>query len=288
MSPMSELSSSSGSSRTSLRSSSIVSASNILLEEEGEAEVEVTDLCRELLLFAASDSRIVGLIRSFLTPWLQVYFPENSLEFEIITVKENCDSEPSKKSRSTNFEEARKNLLKHACARIDTQRKHAVLLKESTKNNEEVGREILSQLKAMSQQQEIDKVKLFTEEVDKITSLIIGLSSRLVKVSASGAKMNSHPDEKLQRMEAERRDKLEEQLDEARKLRQSIFRRGDLVFSILRKYLDSRSVESFGGFIKEKIRLILENRQHSEMLKTEEDILKSLKEYNSVTGVMII
>ena len=92
----------------------------------------------------------------------------------------------------------------------------------------------------------------------------------------------------FQRMEAERRDKLEEQLDEARKLRQSIFRRGDLVFSILRKYLDSRSLESFGGFIKEKIRLILENRQHSEMLKTEEDILKSLKEYNSVTGVMII
>ena len=204
--------------------------------------------------------------------------------------------------------------MKHACARIDTQRKHQQLLKESTKNNEEVGREILSRLKDMSQQQEIDKVKLFTEEVDKITSLIIGLSSRLVKVSASGAKMNSHPDEKLQvkyprnldaffgrywrsffvtgqyfqRMEAERRDKLEEQLDEARKLRQSIFRRGDLVFSILRKYLDSRSVESFGGFIKEKIRLILENRQHSEMLKTEEDILKSLKEYNSVTGVMII
>ena len=62
MSPMSELSSSSGSSRTSLRSSSIVSASNILLEEEGEAELEYTDLCRELLLFAASDSRIVGLI----------------------------------------------------------------------------------------------------------------------------------------------------------------------------------------------------------------------------------
>ena len=88
--------------------------------------------------------------------------------------------------------------MKHACARIDTQRKHQQLLKESTKNNEEVGREILSQLKDMSQQQEIDKVKLFTEEVDKITSLIIGLSSRLAKVNASGAKMASHPDEKLQ------------------------------------------------------------------------------------------
>ena len=68
MSPMSELSSSSGSSRTSLRSSSIVSASNIVLEEEGEAEMEYTDLCRELLLFAASDSRIVGLISKWAEP----------------------------------------------------------------------------------------------------------------------------------------------------------------------------------------------------------------------------
>lgn len=62
MSPMSELSSSSGSSRTSLRSSSIVSASNILLEEEGESEMEYADLCKELLLFAPPDSRIVGFI----------------------------------------------------------------------------------------------------------------------------------------------------------------------------------------------------------------------------------
>ena len=62
ISPMSELSSSSGSSRTSLRSSSIVSASNILLEEEGEEEVEYKDLCKELLLFAPPDSRIAGII----------------------------------------------------------------------------------------------------------------------------------------------------------------------------------------------------------------------------------
>ena len=80
----------------------------------------------------------------------------------------------------------------------------------------------------------------------------------------------------MQRLELERRDKLEEA------------RRGDTVFNILAKYLDPRSVEAFGGFIKEKIRLILENRQHTEILKNEEEILKSLKEYNSVTGVMII
>jgi len=287
MSPMSELSSSSGSSRTSLRSSSIVSASNILLEEEGEGEMEYKDLCKELLLFAPPDARIVGIIRSSLTHSLQVYFPEGSLEFEIISnSKENCDPETPKRSRSTNFEESRKNLLKHACMRIDTQRKHQQLLRESTKSNEEVGKEITTELTGVAQQPEIDKVKLFTEEVDKITSLIIGLSSRLAKANAACAK-NAQPDEKSQRMALERRDKLGEQLDEARKLRQSIFRRGDSVFGILAKYLDPRSVEAFGGFIKEKIRLILETRQHTEILKSEEEILKCLKEYNS-TGVMII
>ena len=37
----------------------------------------------------------------------------------------------------------------------------------------------------------------------------------------------------FQRVAVERQEKLGEQLEEARKLRQSIFRRGDLVFSIL-------------------------------------------------------
>lgn len=90
---------------------------------------------------------------------LQVYFPEGSLEFEIRTgCKDSLDPEPSKRSRSTNFDESRRNLLKQACMRIDTQRKHQLLLKESTKNNEEVGKEIVLELGGRGQQAEIDKV----------------------------------------------------------------------------------------------------------------------------------
>ena len=39
-----------------------------------------------------------------------------------------------------------------------------------------------------------------------------------------------------QRLAVERMEKLGEQLEEARKLRQSIFRRGDAVFAILSRY----------------------------------------------------
>ena len=85
MSPMSELSSSSGSSRTSLRSSSIVSGSNILLEEEGETEVEYIDLCRELLLFAPADSRIVGLIREWISLVVREHDYSSSYYFRSLT-----------------------------------------------------------------------------------------------------------------------------------------------------------------------------------------------------------
>jgi len=168
--------------------------------------------------------------------------------------------------------------------RIDTQRKHQILLKESTKNNEEGGKEIVLEVGRLAQQTEIDKVRLFTEEVDKITSLVIGLSSRLAKASLV---TNNQQDEKLQRVAVERMEKLGEQLEEARKLRQSIFRRGDAVFAILARYLDPRTVEQFGEFIKEKIRLIVETRQQSELVKGEEELIKCLKEYTA-NNVMII
>ena len=98
-------------------------------------------------------------------------------------------------------------MLKHACLRIDTQRKHQQLLRETTKTNEEVGKEMMAELKAVCHQQESDKVKLFTEEVDKITSLIIGLSSRLAKVRVTTSPKHSLSDEKLQVRQSQRQRK---------------------------------------------------------------------------------
>ena len=71
-------------------------------------------------------------------------------------------------------------------------------IRESMKANVEVGKELVCELgQVCHQQTEVDKVKLFVEEVDKITSLIIGLSSRLAKVRLS---QQQHADEKLQVM----------------------------------------------------------------------------------------
>ena len=55
--------------------------------------------------------------------------------------------------------------------------------------NDEVGKDVLGELRQVAQQMEVDKVRVFIEEVDKITSLVIGLTSRLVR-----ANLNPRPD----------------------------------------------------------------------------------------------
>ena len=56
-----------------------------------------------------------------------------------------------------------------------------VVLKEQMRHNAEVGRELVAKLRTEATQPEVEKYSLHVEEVDKITSLILGLSSRLAK-----------------------------------------------------------------------------------------------------------
>lgn len=212
---------------------------------------------------------------------LQVYFPEGSLEFEIISSgKENCETlspETPKRGRPNNFEDCRKSLLHVAGPRLEEQRRHLQRLKEAARANEDSGKAVMDRLTKAAVQAEMDKVKLFTEEVDKITSLLIGLCGRLSKVNRD-VNVSQQNDGEAQRSHLERREKLQEQVEEATKLRQSIFKRGEAVFVILAKYLAAEQINAFGAFIRHKIRLIVDLRQHGEIIKSEEELLKCLKE----------
>ena len=54
-------------------------------------------------------------------------------------------------------------------------------MKEKEKRNTDIGKVLMKKLQIEGRQNEVDKYKLHVEEVDKITSLILGLSSRLAK-----------------------------------------------------------------------------------------------------------
>ena len=54
-------------------------------------------------------------------------------------------------------------------------------LKTETKTNEEVGRLITVKVMQVAQPNECEKYKLHVEEIDKITSLLLGLAARLAR-----------------------------------------------------------------------------------------------------------
>ena len=58
-------------------------------------------------------------------------------------------------------------------------------LKSETKTNEEIGRQITVKVMQVAQPNECEKFKLHVEEIDKITSLLVGLAGRLAKAENS-------------------------------------------------------------------------------------------------------
>ena len=79
------------------------------------------------------------------------------------------------------FPSPQETLLHHLSKKMELLRAEQLSLKEETKLNEEVGRAITLQVMQTARPAECDKYKLHVEEIDKITSLLFGLSGRLAK-----------------------------------------------------------------------------------------------------------
>lgn len=77
-----------------------------------------------------------------------------------------------------------------------------------------------------------------------------------------------------------KRDKLADQLSEAKKLKSNIDKRSSTVLSVLRKYLSDQMLSDYDKFIKTKARLIMESRQLSDKIALAEDQQTILREIN--------
>ena len=169
-------------------------------------------------------------------------------------------------------------------------------LKSETKTNEEIGRQITVKVMQVAQPNECEKFKLHVEEIDKITSLLVGLAGRLAKAENSFSlctdttekvNLNKSIFEKsrfliiklfLQETLRVKRDKLAEQLDEAKKLKANIDKRSSTVLSMLRKYLSDQVLADYDKFIKAKARLIMESRQINDKMASSQEQKTILKE----------
>ena len=75
-----------------------------------------------------------------------------------------------------------------------------------------------------------------------------------------------------------KRDKLREQLEEAKKLKENIDRRSVYVSNILYKYFNAEEYADYDHFINMKAKLIMDSREIADKIKLGEEQLAALKE----------
>lgn len=87
----------------------------------------------------------------------------------------------------------------------------------------------------------------------------------------------------FQKILESKRDKLQEQLEEAKKLKENIDRRSVNVSNILYKYLSSEEYADYDHFINMKAKLIMDAKEIADKIKLGEEQLMALKETLIVT-----
>ena len=80
----------------------------------------------------------------------------------------------------------------------------------------------------------------------------------------------------------DKRNKLQEQLEEAKKLKESIDRRSVNISNMLYKYLSCDEYADYDHFINMKAKLIIDCKEITEKIQLGEDQLAALKETLSV------
>jgi len=133
-------------------------------------------------------------------------------------------------------------------------------MKEREKRNADIGKVVMKKIQLDGRQNEVDKYKLHVEEVDKITSLILGLSSRLAKSENALISLEKNWNEDEELSLRKKKEKLVEQLEEAKALKASIDKRSAIVSNILLQYLSESEYNQYRLFIRTKVHLLIDSR----------------------------
>ena len=88
----------------------------------------------------------------------------------------------------------------------------------------------------------------------------------------------------FQKLLETKRDKLAEQLDEAKRLKENIDRRSQVVSAFLRLYLSDEQYADYDHFVKMKAKLIMDSREITDKIKLGEEQIRALRD--SMNGIV--
>lgn len=178
----------------------------------------------------------------------------------------------------SNLLRRKEELIGTIARKLDILRAELLAVHEEMGVNDELGSELTSNVERLARINETDKFKLHVEEVEKITNLLLGLSGRLARAenALKNLPQDHNPDEK--RILESKRNKLYDQHEEAKKLKENIDRRSVQVSAILGRYLTAEEHEDYNHFIKMKSKLLMDAREIDDKIKLGEEQMAALQQ----------
>ncbi|XP_070849866.1 protein Shroom4 [Chaetodon trifascialis] len=151
-------------------------------------------------------------------------------------------------------------------------------LQEDIRANAQLGEEVESMVVAVCKPNEVDKFRMFIGDLDKVVSLLLSLSGRLLRVETTLDTLDPETEhhERLPLLEKKRQ--LMRQLSEAQDLKDHVDRREQAVSRVLARCLSPEQHRDYSHFVKMKAALLVEQRQLEDKIRLGEEQLRGLRE----------
>ncbi|XP_059210286.1 protein Shroom4 isoform X2 [Centropristis striata] len=151
-------------------------------------------------------------------------------------------------------------------------------LQEDIRANAQLGEEVESMVVGVCKPNEVDKFRMFIGDLDKVVSLLLSLSGRLLRVETTLDTLDPETEhhERLPLLEKKRQ--LMRQLSEAQDLKEHVDRREQAVSRVLARCLSPEHHRDYSHFVKMKAALLVEQRQLEDKTRLGEEQLRGLRE----------
>ncbi|XP_029382417.1 protein Shroom4 isoform X1 [Echeneis naucrates] len=151
-------------------------------------------------------------------------------------------------------------------------------LQDDIRANAQLGEEVENMVVSVCKPNEVDKFRMFIGDLDKVVSLLLSLSGRLLRVETTLDTLDAETEhhERLPLLEKKRQ--LLRQLSEAQDLKDHVDRREQAVSRVLSRCLSPEQHRDYSHFVKMKAALLVEQRQLEDKIRLGEEQLRGLRE----------
>ncbi|ELU03935.1 hypothetical protein CAPTEDRAFT_173104 [Capitella teleta] len=207
--------------------------------------------------------------------WLNLYFFEYLLN--IFFVRDQW-SHPIIDNPAAPLHCQKEELISRLEKKIEILSDEKKSLNEDLGENKKLGKQVTLVVEQKCQsKQELNKYKLYVDELDQVTYLLLKLSGRLAKAENALNMLPDHASESERAVLTAKRDELHAKHEDAKDIKEGIDRRSQQVAAFLTKYLTAEEFTDYEDFIKMKLQLTIEFQEIDDRVKQSEEQLKALK-----------